>query len=471
MLEGLDWSVAALQECTPATATALRTRLPHCTLVSGPDLASTIEDPRYQANDFGSVLLVRPGGRVVESGLILPAVAAGLPAGAVPAPSRMVWSLLSFSDGSDLLAISAHAPHSGASTGAKRRFEVERKALFFETLQSWLVARVVPAVVGIDANLWIDDTPGLFDTPTPKPGDHYEMNAFIINGPERHGLADTLRTYLDGQPKMLASIRAQRPSGPLAVTHYRGRGSVRTAERFDAVLASDEFTVHGVHHDYEGSHRAGSDHSYVLADLELGAVADRSNHPPSDGRSGTEPAGALSPMRINCVYVGEGTDVVRIDPPSEWPGIVAHCTVAGEGHCSISALDESGERIDRIVNTVGDYSGTTLLNRRRGREPVALEVTGRSHWKVELASVDSSRPLDQSVAGLGDDVLRYDGPFRVASVSHGGAGHFAVRSVAPRPQTLVNQVGPFAGRVRFPAGPATVVVHASGPWSIDLTEL
>ena len=57
-------------------------------------------------------------------------------------------------------------------------------------------------------------------------------------------------------------------AGPLAVTFVRG--TIRkVADRFDAIMASTRLNVHHVEHNYEDAVSAGSDHSYVLATLEL----------------------------------------------------------------------------------------------------------------------------------------------------------------------------------------------------------
>ena len=66
----------------------------------------------------------------------------------------------------------------------------------------------------------------------------------------------------------LEAVQRRRPAGPLAVTFVRG--TIRkVADRFDAIMASTRLNVHHVEHNYEDAVSAGSDHSYVLATLEL----------------------------------------------------------------------------------------------------------------------------------------------------------------------------------------------------------
>jgi hypothetical protein len=50
------------------------------------------------------------------------------------------------------------------------------------------------------------------------------------------------------------------------VTFVRGT-TRKVADRFDAIMAATTFAVQQVEHSYEDSVSAGSDHSYVLAQL------------------------------------------------------------------------------------------------------------------------------------------------------------------------------------------------------------
>jgi endonuclease/exonuclease/phosphatase family metal-dependent hydrolase len=67
---------------------------------------------------------------------------------------------------------------------------------------------------------------------------------------------------------LMEGLAAERPDGPLAVTHRR-----RGADcRYHAIYVSPEFDVLDVEHLWEGATEAGSDHAAVLAQLEWTAV-------------------------------------------------------------------------------------------------------------------------------------------------------------------------------------------------------
>ena len=84
-----------------------------------------------------------------------------------------------------------------------------------------------------------------------------------------HRLKDALRLWLDHHPEEMERTRAERPEGPLAVSHRTGKTRDRpgTERRFDAVWVSQHFGVDRVLYPYELSIAARSDHSAVIADL------------------------------------------------------------------------------------------------------------------------------------------------------------------------------------------------------------
>ena len=76
-------------------------------------------------------------------------------------------------------------------------------------------------------------------------------------------------TYLSANDDILKGIIAERPHGPLAVSFIR-KGNGKSAPcRYDFVLASPHFHIKKVTYPYAESFNAGSDHSMVIAEMEL----------------------------------------------------------------------------------------------------------------------------------------------------------------------------------------------------------
>jgi hypothetical protein len=66
-------------------------------------------------------------------------------------------------------------------------------------------------------------------------------------------------------------------------------------------------------------------------------------------------------------------------------------------------------------------------------------------------------------------VLLYTGGAKTATLTHSGERNFIVRSVGKSSRGLVNEIGPYDGKVAAPAGPALWVIIADGNWTIAIT--
>lgn len=174
----------------------------------------------------------------------------------VPFPERTAVAELSGANGS-LTVASIHAPP-GVSHG-------KLKPETFIRVADWISITSGPILFGIDANTpkfdrwdhslnewWWKDEPILFgDTP-------------------HHHLQDLFRLYLDENPKIAKKFRKARPHGPLAVTHRRGsKEDNRIDCRYDLIYGTDHFRPVHFDHPFQDSIKAGSDHSIVVADLEI----------------------------------------------------------------------------------------------------------------------------------------------------------------------------------------------------------
>ena len=282
-LNGLDWSIALLQEVSPEAVEAIRSGVPGVSVVSGVDLLQAQADPAQQkepatrVRDFGCAILARNGAKVVESGLIPSAELdpdsksdlTRFGDASLPLPESLPWARLQLPDGTVIEAVAAHPPHS-AGKGEDKAMRIERKLRTYAALERWVKSRP-NVVVGIDGNAWIDsacDDRFASRPSSVRPDDpQLAVSEFFYDGPERHGLQDVYREWLHQDPARLEEIRSRRPLGPLAVTFVRGT-TRKVADRFDVIMASPALAVQQVDHSYEDSVSAGSDHSYVLAQFD-----------------------------------------------------------------------------------------------------------------------------------------------------------------------------------------------------------
>lgn len=178
-------------------------------------------------------------------------------------------------------AASYHAPP-GVNWGIVK----PRQAVAFA---SWLSRQNGPLLFGADANTPLIDALDFANTRT-----HWhtgyrrlrgESGDDLLFGPGKtHELDDALRRWIDGRPDEMDRLRADKPSGPLAMTHRTGRrkDSPGTGRRFDSIWVSRHWVVRHVEHLYEEGVAAGSDHAPVIVDLDFTARGEEDENPPAE---------------------------------------------------------------------------------------------------------------------------------------------------------------------------------------------
>jgi endonuclease/exonuclease/phosphatase family metal-dependent hydrolase len=178
-------------------------------------------------------------------------------------PERTVV-IVAETDTSPFTFASFHTPP-GANWG-------EIKPATLKAIAEWLAERQGRVVMGIDAN-----APKV-DHPNPDESEWWWDDEALLLGPSpRHPLREVLRVFLEDRPDIMASLRAERPRGPLATSHFRGRGVKRTACRYDFIYASSHFAVDEVTYLMDEAVKAGSDHALVIAQLRDGEPLSNSS--------------------------------------------------------------------------------------------------------------------------------------------------------------------------------------------------
>ena len=168
----------------------------------------------------------------------------------------------------------------------------------------------------------------------------------------------------------------------------------------------------------------------------------------------------------------EGTGTGRVALAKPGPGVVvAQLSHGGVADFVVHPLDASGQRRDALVNAVGAYRGSRLLD-TDGIETTQLEIGADGPWSIDLVALPGAPAWSgrEPVSGQGDAVLIAPGGLdrlTVAQITHGGARAFAVWAYTTISRDLVvNDVGRHDGRHAFARGVLVVAVTADGPWSI-----
>jgi hypothetical protein len=134
------------------------------------------------------------------------------------------------------------------------------KQLFHRVCADWLVEHHGAMIVGVDAN-----SPKV-DHPDPERWEPFMAGEASLIGPRpRHHLTDALYRWLNEHPQELARIRAERPDGPLAISHVIAQSG--QPRRYDHLLVTDDVDVEAIEYRLPGSD--GSDHGAIIAELAL----------------------------------------------------------------------------------------------------------------------------------------------------------------------------------------------------------
>jgi hypothetical protein len=93
---------------------------------------------------------------------------------------------------------------------------------------------------------------------------------------------------------------------------------------------------------------------------------------------------------------------LKISKPADGANLIK-LTHDGDSNFIVDQLDSDLEETENLVNEIGKYSGTTILDLTDGEE------TKRLTWTIVLSDLKTAREMDNSASGRGDDVLIYRG--------------------------------------------------------------
>lgn len=239
------WDIACLQEVNPAARDAIRER--GWSVVNGLELAWEDEYRHWKRWPHAAAVVARNGWEL--EGAAMPGT---------PKPGRGIVAQATKGDAS-VSVISWHAPNK-ADEG------LATKMAGYSAMVKAVSGLEGPTVAGIDSNHW-SLSAELDLPPFDDPDDPFAIETQFFSSDPQHRLRDAFIDYLRRHPDQHEQIRRERPNGPLAVTHRRGK----TDDRFDYLFVSEEVEVREVDHLWDGPGAGGSDHGLVFAELTFSA--------------------------------------------------------------------------------------------------------------------------------------------------------------------------------------------------------
>lgn len=246
-----DLDLLCLQECTPAAFGRF----------------GQLFDWAFSAMDrswLGSVATNRRHGvAVLGKAAFRPTLLPPVPE--LLAPEKLLAVELEMTDSPGLTIANYHA-----YAGEKGEDGLDKPRLTSQ-VAAWLARANGPTILAMDTNSpWVDHPdPDLVGCCFDRPGARHFERGLLHPADKVHGLRDVLRTWLDANPDEFKRIRAERPAGPLAISHRTGRNASRAGNprRYDHIYATSDFEIIDVRYLYDEAIDAGSDHALVLTDL------------------------------------------------------------------------------------------------------------------------------------------------------------------------------------------------------------
>lgn len=173
------------------------------------------------------------------------------------------------------------------------------------------------------------------------------------------------------------------------------------------------------------------------------------------------PTAPPQPVLPTKTYTGTGDDVVAVDFAGQ-PAVVAfECT----GCTSNTVLNSNGSD-SLLVNAIGPYSGTHIVDAMQGTPTTQLEVKADAPWKLTISDPSTLPKTTGPVSGHGDTAIFIAGNTSKATIQNTGQSNFVVTGYGEGfPQLAVNEIGNYSGTVLL-TGPAFVQVISDGDWSL-----
>ena len=189
-----------------------------------------------------------------------------------------------------------------------------------------------------------------------------------------------------------------------------------------------------------------------------------------------EPTATLEPTPEPIVFTGTGDDVLDFEKPNEG-AVLVRVEGSATGNFVVTAVTDDGTPAELLVNVIGGYSGTRLLDANGLFESVRFEVMSNGEWTIEVLPLDAApiATVPSTLEGNGDAVYRIDGEVDTANITgnQSGSGLLAINTYTPDalfPLDLpVNTIDSYEGTVAL-NGADYIAIQSNQQWTIELNE-
>ena len=135
--------------------------------------------------------------------------------------------------------------------------------------------------------------------------------------------------------------------------------------------------------------------------------------------------------------------------------------------CSRNTVLKSNGDESLIVNTIGSYSGSHIINVYDDSATSRFEIEATGSWTLVIDDISTLPRFDGAATGTGDAAILMLGKFDTAQITNDGERNFQVFAYGGTGSPLVvNDIGAYSG-VKVLEGPTIIQVISTGAWSIS----
>jgi hypothetical protein len=163
---------------------------------------------------------------------------------------------------------------------------------------------------------------------------------------------------------------------------------------------------------------------------------------------------------------GSGDDFIELAVPDGDAAVLA-ITHNGSSNFGVVTYTAANDRLDLLVNEIGDYEGRVPVNFLLGQEVGLIEITADGPWTITALPLSDLELGVDTAAGQGDDVLLMTVTAPTLDVTHDGDSNFVVSAWTDDRDLLINEIGPYQGTVRTPTGTVIYEINADGNWTLS----
>lgn len=165
-------------------------------------------------------------------------------------------------------------------------------------------------------------------------------------------------------------------------------------------------------------------------------------------------------------YTGNGDDVITLDVTG-YP-ILLDITYSGDRNFIVYTLDEAGENVDLLVNTIGSYSGV-VTDYKDYSDVTMLSVESSGDWSITVKPMDSMEELVNGQSYSGDGVYYIDtDDLTTITLTNSGESNFIVYGIGISDvDLLVNEIGDYSGTVVWTESQSFLIINSEGTWTVS----